>query len=238
MQHARKVSLCTDIWSKPGFTASFLGITCHYFNGNKKKYHITLAVQHFPSPHTADLVLQIFQSVTEEWQLPPAKILRVLTDNGSNMISAFKIGDNDEEIEGDGTTNSDRMEQCEEEEVENDDDEEDVMPSVETEIEESDRLEEEHRSTFSCYKRNSCVRHTLQLVVKIFETNPAFRSTLQKAKKIFKKVNKSTKATESLIQKAHKKLMGNCKTRDTTNLMLSSMIEVKAHLSSVLDELL
>ena len=161
-----------------------------------------------------------------------------MTDNCSNMISAFKIGDNDEEIEDDGTSNSDGMEQCEEEEFENDDDEEDVMPSVDTEIEERDRLEEEHRSTFSCYKRTSCVIHTLQLVVIIFETNPAFRSTLQKAKKIVKKVKKSTKATESLIQKAHKKLMGDCKTHVTTYLMLSRMIEVKAHLSSVLDELL
>lgn len=68
MQPARKISLCTDIWSKTGFTASFLGITCHYFNDNKKKkYHITLAVRHFPSPHTADRVLQIFQPVIEEW---------------------------------------------------------------------------------------------------------------------------------------------------------------------------
>ena len=44
MQYARKISLCTDIWRKPGFTASFLGITCHYFKRNgKKEYHYYLS---------------------------------------------------------------------------------------------------------------------------------------------------------------------------------------------------
>ena len=74
-------------------------------------------------------MLQIFQSVIEEWQLPPAKILRVLTNNGSS-ISAFKIEDNDQETENDGTTNSDGIEQCEEE-FEDDNEENLIMPSVE-----------------------------------------------------------------------------------------------------------
>lgn len=44
MQYARKISLCTDIWRKKGFTASFLGITCHYFKRNgKKEYHYYLS---------------------------------------------------------------------------------------------------------------------------------------------------------------------------------------------------
>ena len=74
---------------------------------------------------------QIFQSVVEKWQLPPAKILRVLTDNGSSIL-AFKIKDNDQQTENDGTTNSDGFEQCEEEEFEDDNDEENlIMPSVE-----------------------------------------------------------------------------------------------------------
>lgn len=53
MQAARKLSLCADIWSKQGMTASFLGITCHYFNHSDMKHHsITLAVKRFPSPHS------------------------------------------------------------------------------------------------------------------------------------------------------------------------------------------
>ena len=31
LQEARKVSICADIWSKRGLTASFLGITAHFF---------------------------------------------------------------------------------------------------------------------------------------------------------------------------------------------------------------
>ena len=31
MLQARKVNFCTDIWSKKGMTASFIGVTAHFF---------------------------------------------------------------------------------------------------------------------------------------------------------------------------------------------------------------
>ena len=56
--------------------------------------------------------------------------------------------------------------------------------------------EKEHsKVTELGWKQNSCFVHTLQLVVKEFEKDPCFRSTLTKARKIIKKVNKSCEAT-------------------------------------------
>ena len=58
MLQARKVNFCTDIWSQKGMTASFIGITAHFF-ANYKHHNVTLAVKRIPSPHTEEEVLKI-----------------------------------------------------------------------------------------------------------------------------------------------------------------------------------
>ena len=39
MNQARKVAICVDIWSKKGLTASFLGVTAHFFTPQDHKRH-------------------------------------------------------------------------------------------------------------------------------------------------------------------------------------------------------
>ena len=180
-------------------------------------HSITLAVKRFPSPHTAARVLEVFESVIEDWKLPVFKIFPVLTDNGSNMLAAF-TGDNERE---DDTMN---ISDIEEDKISDDDDKlndaavmaidageevieldledyEDISASSQKAIEEFERSELDHHSTFHNYKCVSCFIRTLQLVVKVFEVNPSFSATLKKAHCIVRKVNKSTKATEKLIAK-------------------------------------
>ena len=82
----RRCTFCSDIWSKKGMSASFLGITVH---DDKKKHSITLAVRRFESPHTNERIAELFHSILDEWKIPPSKIFRALTDNGSNMIKGF-----------------------------------------------------------------------------------------------------------------------------------------------------
>ena len=61
---------------------------------------------------------------------------------------------------------------------------------------------------------------------------------MQKAHSIVKKVNKSCKAIEKLIENARKKLIGDCPNRwDSTYLMISRLFDVKHHFTAVLDEL-
>ena len=91
LQNDRIISIRTDIWSKPGMTASFLGITAHYFSyQDRQRHNVTLAVSRLLSPHTADRILEAFDAINCQWNIPQCKLFRVLTDNGSNMVVAFK----------------------------------------------------------------------------------------------------------------------------------------------------
>ena len=91
LNDTRKVALCVDIWSRKGLTASYLGITAHFFTRSDHKRHTaTIAVRKLPSPHTAERVEEIVDNVLTEWQIPRTKISAMLTDNRSNMIAAFR----------------------------------------------------------------------------------------------------------------------------------------------------
>ena len=71
--------------------------------------------------------------------------------------------------------------------------------------------------------------HTLQLVVKVFETAPAYSRTVKSAVAVAKKVNKS--CIEQLKQLAGEKLVKNCPTRSIR------MLQVKEHLTTISEEL-
>uniref|UniRef100_A0A1X7V443 hAT-like transposase RNase-H fold domain-containing protein n=1 Tax=Amphimedon queenslandica TaxID=400682 RepID=A0A1X7V443_AMPQE len=103
---------------------------------------------------------------------------------------------------------------------------------AEEEIEECDRLKRENLAAFTGWKCISCFIHTLQLVVKLFETNPSFQLSLEKAKSLVKAFNKSCNVTEKLTDRAGKKLVNDCRTRwDSTFVMIARLLEVKNHVS-------
>jgi len=87
---ANKISMCADIWSKRGITSSYLGVTAHFYcSKDHRRHNVTLAVRRMPLNHTGENIYELVESVLEEWEIPPSKISAILTDNGSNMISAF-----------------------------------------------------------------------------------------------------------------------------------------------------
>ena len=237
-------------------TASFLGITAHYFSyQGRQRHNVNLAVSRLLSPHTADRILEAFDAIVCQWNIPQSKLFRVLTDNGSNMVVAFKdqitskvniesVGDDDAEhcyidVDPGNSDESDILDEPIEYDSEHDSDVEiDGEQAASTDIFNFEQQENEHAMAFNSYKRISCFIHTLQLVVKIFKTAPSFKVSLSKVHSIVKKVNKSTKATEKLLEKAKKKLVSNCPTRwDSTYLMISRLLDVKQHLTTVLHEL-
>lgn len=233
LNDAKRISLCSDIWSKQGMTASFLGVTAHFFTFSDKQHHnLTLAVRRFESPHTAERIAALLQLIVHEWKIE-YKVFRILTDNGSNMVKAFHLAVNDSHDDlhddvGEGSTLTG--------DSESETDGEASLNFVDDEIKEFEQFEEDQAQAFVQWKRNSCFVHTLQLVVKVFEKNPCFKSTLSKASKIVRRVNKSCKATEMLIKLAGIKLVSACPTRwDSMFLMISRMILVKDHLNEVLD---
>ena len=242
LQNAKRISLCCDIWTKQGMTASFLGITVHCFTFHDKKRHsITLAVRRFESPHTGERIADLLRAIIDEWKIPYHKVFRSLTDNGSNIVKAFNLLSNDEEEEENesvGVPSEEKLypdDDCDDSDSECLDDE----ASIEEEaIKQFEQCENDHVIAFLGWKRNSCFVHTLQLVVKEFERAPCFKSTLTKVHKIVQKIHKSCKATEMLIKLAKKKLVSNCPTRwDSTFFMISRFISIKDHVNKILEEL-
>ena len=52
--------------------------------------HILLALEQVAHPHTAQSIKACVDKCMQEWAIPKEKILTVITDNGSNMVAAFK----------------------------------------------------------------------------------------------------------------------------------------------------
>lgn len=64
LQHARRVSICTDIWLKRGLTSCYLGVTGHFYSPKDHCRHsVTLAVRRMPTTHTASNICCIVEEV-------------------------------------------------------------------------------------------------------------------------------------------------------------------------------
>ena len=250
LQSASRINLCADIWTKKGMTASFLGITAHCFSqADHKRHSVTLAVEPFPSPHTAIRIAQTFNNVLHQWNIPKTKVFRILTDNGSNMVAFVKPHctdqlDNDDSDDGEGDIlntlpSQESMESHSSSDSNHSDDdlESRTIAAIEESVTDFEVVEEIHQTTLTAenFKRLGCFIHTLQLVVNscVISSNTA----VKKARQLVSRCNKSYKTTEKLVKKAGKKLINDVPTRwNSTFLMISRMIDVKPHLVEVLEE--
>lgn len=151
---------------------------------------MTLAVRRLPSPQTGDGIEQLVCEVLEEWSISPQRVSAILTDNGSNMVSAFRewVDESREsqDASADGTEEIElQMASAEEsgqsspvshhesgEEMEGDvtDADDDGISDAERDIHDFEEQEWNHDIVFSHHKRLSCLSHTLQLVVRSFDT--------------------------------------------------------------------
>jgi len=78
-------------WSKNGLSSSYLGITAHFYSKKDHRRHcVTLAVRRLESSHTGRYIRVVVDHVLTEWDNEPSKIIAGLTDNGSNMVAAFR----------------------------------------------------------------------------------------------------------------------------------------------------
>ena len=161
LQSANFVSICCDIWSKKGLTSSYLGTTAYFFSRSDHCRHIvTLAVRRLVTYHTVCTIRQSVDEILAEWDIDSTKILASLTDNGSNMIAAFKA-------------------KLEEEEEDTEDVEEVAEPSVDKDEQDFHECEVEHDEEFSSLNRIGCFAHTLQLVVNKFDDVSLFKELMK-----------------------------------------------------------
>ena len=247
LRDSRRVSLTVDIWSRKSMTASYLGVTAHFFTrSDHKRRNATIAVRRLPSPHTAERVEEIVEEVMGEWELSRDKVSAILTDNGSNMVAAFRewvdmeadpedVGEDTEETAVASTSSSPLHE---EETMSEDGEEQENGADVLGDISNFEECELEFDVAFTLHKRISCFAHVFQLVVRKFDSVRSLKRVLASAHRLVKKVNKSVKATEKLIALSGRKLVSNCPTRwNSSFLLIERLLSVKDELSQVLVEL-
>ena len=72
-------------------STSYLGITGHFFSlRDHHRHRVTLAVRTLHFPHTAVNISRLVQEDLTEWAIPTCKVSAILTDNGSNIVAAFR----------------------------------------------------------------------------------------------------------------------------------------------------
>ena len=151
----------------------------------------------------------------------------IVTDNGSNMVAAFKNHltthhNEDEEDDGESDTvdeSTDTLSDSEEEDFLSKDLDRDLVFG-------------------SFIKRVPCFAHTLQLVIRKFDKENLFKTILKNAHALVSKINKSTKATEKLKSLCGKKLVSDCPTRwSSTYLLLEHRLEVRNAVKAEVEEL-
>jgi len=211
---ARKVSIGMDIWTKKGMTASFLGVSaCFFCTKDNKPKHILLSLGQISHPHTGQSIKEYVDHCLSEWEIPQHKVLTVITDNGSNMVAAFKA----EVEEGDTQSTS-----SDEEEKGNDSDPSD---------------DGDYRYGIGVLERTPCVVHTLQLVVNMIQKDAGVSRLLEKVRAIVRMFRRSSKATEMLLEACGLCLTIDCPTRwSSTYNMIARLHQVKEPLSQLADQ--
>jgi hypothetical protein len=94
------LTLTVDGWSDRR-CRSFLGITTHFINSAMEPQSYLLDFVRLKSPHTGENIHHITESILDQFNIKD-KVYRVVTDNASSMIKAYRFGlatldDSDEE---------------------------------------------------------------------------------------------------------------------------------------------
>ena len=182
------VSLTTDIWSDR-VMRSFLGVTIHtnvldITTGAEELRSFLLSCKRFSGSHTGTRIAAAFDDILETYVISN-KVEYILTDNASNMKSAFKVNfpaedddDDDDDVDDDG---DDAASVIQSQAL----DDESIWETLDSE--EEDEIRDVLDS--NCKKRLSCFAHSLQLVI---------GDGLKETKGVTKTIKKSNKLSTSL----------------------------------------
>ncbi len=99
LNKATDLTLTIDGWSDRR-CRSYLGITCHFLDENIVPQSYLIDFLRFKSPHTGENIRQLTEEVLEKFNIKE-KIFKIITDNASTMIKAYKLrlfGDEEAEV--------------------------------------------------------------------------------------------------------------------------------------------
>lgn len=166
----------------------------------------------------------MMKEIIKEWEIPLEKVGYVVTDNGSNMIKAFKIIQSEIRQDVDEVGSEDVGGCSSDSEIDKE-----MADFEEREAVHAVAFQQENMSRLSCFS------HTLQLVVMTFNKDPSAKKLLSSAYNIVRNTNKSGRATEALLKVAGKKLVAHSVTRwSTAYLVVHRLLDVQEHLQQVL----
>ncbi|CAF2975866.1 unnamed protein product [Rotaria sp. Silwood2] len=84
------LTLTIDAWShRRG--RSFLGITCHFIDNKMVPQAFLIDFVRMKSPHTSDNIQRLTENVLDRFNIKE-KVFRIITDNASSMIKAYRFG--------------------------------------------------------------------------------------------------------------------------------------------------
>ena len=129
--------------------------TGHFFSRKDRRWHtVTLSVRRVTSSHTAVNIRVLLDEILSEWDIGRGEIFAIITDNGSNMVAAFK----------------------EQGQLKQDDD---CMADTDDEEQNFLDCDEDDDAEFISYNRISCFSHTPQLVVNNFGKVSSFKEVMK-----------------------------------------------------------
>ncbi|CAJ0765804.1 20846_t:CDS:2, partial [Entrophospora sp. SA101] len=82
------VGLTCDLWTARS-RLGYLGVTCSYIDEGFDLHENLLTLMYLPSTHTSPLIAQALNDIIISWRIDK-KVMSITTDNGPNMVAAFK----------------------------------------------------------------------------------------------------------------------------------------------------
>jgi hypothetical protein len=95
----KSISLTCDLWTCKNMTNSYIAVTAHTYNSISKDFmNLLLALKVVNEKHSGENVKNNLIEILNTYDLTFDNISKVLTDNASNTIKAFKLLCNDMKI--------------------------------------------------------------------------------------------------------------------------------------------
>lgn len=90
LEKVNDLTLTIDTWSDRR-SRSFLGITCHFIDDRMVPQAFLIDFVRMKSPHTSNNIQRLTEYVLDRFNIK-TKVYRIITDNASSMIKAYKFG--------------------------------------------------------------------------------------------------------------------------------------------------
>ncbi|CAF3273968.1 unnamed protein product [Rotaria socialis] len=190
------LTVTIDAWSdRRG--RGFLGITCHFIDEKMVPQAFLIDFVRMKSPHTSDTIQRLTENVLDRFNIKD-KVYRIITDNASSMIKAYKFGLNIDEDHVIHDSQHDKSIFNEESECNNYDQDFDlskfqIVSDLQTIV--------VHHNKDVQSIRMSCFAHTLQLTIRDgLYKNLCVSKVFEKCQTLARFAHKSSKIADLLDQ--------------------------------------